>query len=134
MFYPAELLASIAKANLGLSIKLADIARQSSQQSLQAAINAANVLSTTADVKSINEGYEKKALALTNSSATFLAEIEKIRERMTTETNTAIQEWFSSWNETVVSPYRGQSTEAMENMLGFWRGILMNSPANKAKG
>ena len=134
MVYPAELLASITKANLGLSLKLADIARQGSQHSLQAAINAANTLSTTADVKNLNEGYEKKALALTNSSATFLAEIEKIREQMTTETNAAIQNWLGSWNETVVTPYRGQTTEAMSNMLGFWRGILMNSPANKAKG
>ena len=101
MTYPLDKLAALTKANLDLSLRLAEIARQSGTDSLQAAIRAA---SGFGDTPWFDMDAAKKTGAMSEKSKNLFGEADQIRERMVADTTAAFEKWQGAWKSALTTP------------------------------
>ena len=120
MVYPFDQLSALAKANLDLSLQLAQIARHGSQKSLQAATVVASALGEAGQPENSSE---KKVAALSEKGTHLLQEAQKIREQMVADTRAALETWRDAWSAVSALPDEVKATEAFTDMLRFWQGV-----------
>lgn len=124
MSYPIDQLTALAKANLNLSVRLAEIARRSGQDSFQAATEATNAFGETARSET---DPAKRVEALSEKGSGLFGQAGKIREQMFIDTRQAFQEWQDAWWAAVNVPSESR-TEAFDSLLRFWQGFRVPSP------
>lgn len=120
MAYPFDQLSALAKANLDLSRRLAEIARHGSQKSFQAATLVASALGEAARPET---SAERKVASLSESGIDLIRDAEKTREQMVADTRAAFETWQDAWSAVNALPDEAKATEAFTNMLRFWQGL-----------
>jgi hypothetical protein len=126
MVYPFDPVSALSKANLDLSLRLAEIARHGSQKSFQAATAVASALGEAAQPESSSE---RKAAALSEKGSGLFHEAQTIREQMVADTRTAFETWQDAWSTASALPDEAKATEAFTDMLRFWQGVRTTVPS-----
>jgi hypothetical protein len=101
MAYPLDQLMALAKANLDLSLRLAEIARRSGLDSLQAAAKAASAFGET---NWLDTDVAKKTSALSEKGSNLFGEAGQIREQMVADTKTAFEQWQQALKTAFTGP------------------------------
>lgn len=132
MPYPVDQLAALAKANLGLMLKLAEVARKGGEESLEVGNKAAGRFADEARA-SIARVTDKTADAASPSQAAptaLFADMEVVREHMLSGTKAAFEEWQQAWKDAANVPAGAGTFEALGSLLSPWLG--QKSPGDVA--
>ncbi|HEX7694876.1 MAG TPA: hypothetical protein VF409_10320, partial [Sphingomonas sp.] len=99
MPYPVDQLAALAKANVGLMLKLAEVARKGGEESLEVGNRAAGRFAEEARA-SIAGATDKTSDAGAVSPAgprALFEDMATVREHMIAGTRSAFEEWQQAW-------------------------------------
>lgn len=120
MPYPVDQLAGLAKANLGLMLKLAEVARKGGEESLEVSNKAAERFAEEARA-SIASATDKTTDPATPSPAAptvFFADMEAVREHMIAGTKAAFEEWQQAWKQAASVPAGAGPLDMFGALLG----------------
>lgn len=117
MSYPFNQLSAVAKANLDLSLRLADIARQGSVRA------AATLVTALGEAVRPETSPEMKAAVLSEKSFGLFRDAEKIREVVVVETQSAFEAWREAWSAVILQPDEAKATETFSNIMRFWQNL-----------
>ncbi|WP_454887464.1 hypothetical protein [Sphingomonas oryzagri] len=120
MAYPFDQLSALAKANLDLSLRLADIARKGGEENARAATAAVTALGEAARPAT---SPENKAAALSEKGADLFRKAEKTREDMVAETRAAFETWYDAWRASAAAPGEAKTVEPFASMLRLWQDL-----------
>ncbi|QJU58277.1 hypothetical protein HL653_11210 [Sphingomonas sp. AP4-R1] len=132
MPYPVDQLAALAKANVGLMLKLAEVARKGGEESLEVGNRAAGRFSEEARA-SIARATDKPSDAGAVSTAgprALFEDMATVREHMIAGTRSAFQEWQQAWQDVASAP-TAPALDAFAAMVGPWFG--QKSPGDGEK-
>lgn len=136
MPYPVDQLAALAKANVGLMLKLAEVARKGGEESPKVGNRAAGRFSEEARA-SIARATEKTSDAGAVSTAgprALFEDMATVREHMIAGTRSAFEEWQQAWQDVASAPTTPGALDAFAAMVGPWFGQKSAGEAEKQGG
>ncbi|WP_454887497.1 hypothetical protein [Sphingomonas oryzagri] len=115
---------ALAKANLSLALKLADVARVGGQESLQLGSRAVGGFAEEArsSLARTTGGDQGDSKPIAGKAASLLSEAETIREHIVGQTRAALEEWQKAWSDTLVFPGT-TGGDALAGLFKPWFGI-----------
>ncbi len=130
MTYPVDQLTALAKANLNLALKLADVARAGGQESLQLGSKAVGGFAEEARsamtvANGTAQGGDKSAA---DKNAALLSEFEKVREQMIAQTKAAFGEWQQAWSDAFTAS-GAKTGDTFAGLFKPWFAIPTGTPA-----
>ena len=133
MPYPVDQLAALAKANVGLMLKLAEVARKGGEESLEVGNRAAGRFAEEARA-SIAGATDKTSDAGAVSPAgprALFEDMATVREHMIAGTRSAFEEWQQAWQDVASAPTAPGALDAFAAIVGPWVG--QKSPGDGEK-